>query len=85
MNKASPDLVVDAHKHQQLNEKHLSYAKLFRRIKRNRDGRIEVDHLINLLKQKGLEVSDEKRSHTARVCSKNQFIKTTKYLIDLFL
>ena len=67
MNNPSPDLITDAHIHQQLNENHLSHKELFRRLQQNADGKIEVDQLIELLEKHGLETSDQNRSDTVRV------------------
>lgn len=67
MNNSSPDLITDAHIHQQLNESHLSYNELFRRFEKNQDGRVEIDQLHDLLEKHGLETSDQNRSETIRV------------------
>ncbi len=67
MNDPSPDLIKDANIHQQLNRSHLSYRELFRRLKKNSDGRIEVDQLIELLEKVGVETSTKERWTIARV------------------
>lgn len=67
MSRPSPDLIIDAQKHQQLNEKRLSHVELFRRLKKNKDGRLDFDQLIGQLKHHGVEGSDKKRSDTVRV------------------
>jgi len=54
MNEPSPDLITDANIHHQLNESHLSYRELFRRLDKNHDGRIEVDQFIELLEKGGV-------------------------------
>jgi len=61
MNEPSPDLITDANIHHQLNESHLSYRELFRRLDKNHDGRIEVDQFIELLEKGGVETSTKKR------------------------
>ncbi len=67
MNDPSPDLIEDANIDQQLNRGHLSYRELFRRLKKNSDGRIEVDQLIELLDKVGVETSTKERWIIARV------------------
>ena len=70
MNDPSPDLIKDANIHYQLNERHLSYRELFRRLNKNHDGRIEVDQLVVLFEKVGIETSAKKRWASARVsCS----------------
>ncbi len=70
MNDPSPDLIKDVNIHQELNERHLSYRELFRRLDKNHDGRIEVDQLIELLEKLGVETSAKNRWTTAHVsCS----------------
>ncbi len=67
MDDPSPDLIEDVNIHHQLNERHLSYRELFRRLDKNHDGRIEVDQLIELLEKVGIETSTKKRWAIARV------------------
>lgn len=67
MNDPSPDLIKDAKTHHRLNASHLSYRELFHRLDRNHDGKIEVDQLIELLEQVGLETSTNQRWAIARV------------------
>lgn len=67
MNDPSPDLIRDASIHHQLNESHLSYRELFRRLDKNHDGHIEVDEFIKLLEKHGIETSTNKRWAIARV------------------
>ena len=45
----------------------LSYAELFRRLDRNHDGHIDVQELIDLLEQMGVEASAKDRVAMARV------------------
>jgi len=67
MDDPSPDLIKDVNIHQELNERHLSYRELFRRLDKNHDGRIEVDQLIELLEKLGVETSAKNRWATAHV------------------
>jgi hypothetical protein len=67
MNDPSPDLINDANIHHLLNEKHLSYRELFRRLDKNHDGKIEFDELIKLLEKVGVETSTKNRWTIARV------------------
>lgn len=67
MNNPSPDLIDDANIHQPLNKSSLSYGELFRRLDKNHDGRIEVDQLIDLFENVGIETSTNKRWAIARV------------------
>ncbi len=67
MNDPSPDIIKDVNIHHQLNERHLSYRELFRRLDKNHDGRIEVDQLIELLEKVGVETSTKERWTIARV------------------
>jgi Ca2+-binding EF-hand superfamily protein len=75
MDDPSPDLIEDVNIHHQLNERHLSYRELFRRLDKNHDGRIEVDQLIELLEKVGVETSAKNRSDTAHVSCQFSRIK----------
>lgn len=67
MNDPSPDLIKDAEIHQKLNENQLSYEELFQRVDKNHDGKIDVDELIELLENLGVETTTQKRAAVARV------------------
>jgi hypothetical protein len=67
MDDPSPDLIKDANIHHQLNESHLSYRELFRRLDLNHDGRIEVEQLIELVEKVGVQSSTNTRWAIARV------------------
>lgn len=67
MNDPSPDLIEDANIHHKLNKSHLSYRELFRRLNKNKEGRIEVDELIAVLEKIGVETSSKKRWAIAHV------------------
>jgi hypothetical protein len=67
MNDPSPDLIKDANVHRLLNESHLSYRELFRRLDKNHDGKIYADQLIELLEKVGVETSTKNRWTIARV------------------
>lgn len=67
MNDPCPDLINDAKIHHLLNESHLSYKELFRRLDKNHDGKIEFDELIKLLEKVGVETSTNNRWAIARV------------------
>ncbi len=67
MNEPSPDLIKDADVHHQLNDRHLFYRKLFHRLDKNHDGRIEVDQLIELVEQAGVETAVKKQWAIASV------------------
>jgi solute carrier family 25 phosphate transporter 23/24/25/41 len=66
MNDPSPDLIKDANVHRLLNESHLSYRELFRRLDKNHDGKIYADQLIELLEKVGVETSTKNRWTIAR-------------------
>jgi len=69
MNDPSPDLIKDVEIHQKLNEKQLSYDELFHRIDKNNDGKIEVNELIDLLENVGVETTSKQRADIAHVRS----------------
>ncbi|CAM4779663.1 unnamed protein product [Rotaria magnacalcarata] len=66
MNDPSPDLIKDANIHHKLNQSHLSYRELFRRLDKNQEGQIDVDELIEFLDKAGFETSSKNRWAIAR-------------------
>jgi Ca2+-binding EF-hand superfamily protein len=71
MHSTSPDLIKDPNIHQQLNEKQLSYDELFHRVDKNNDGKLDVNELIELLENVGVETSSKNRVAIAHVSSYN--------------
>lgn len=67
MNGTSPDLINDAILHQQLNDRHLSYRGLFRRLDKNQNERIDVKQLVHLLEKVDVGTSIQKRWDIVRV------------------
>lgn len=67
MNDPSPDLIDNVEIHHKLNENQLSYEELFRRVDKNKDGKIDVNELIELLEHMGVESTHVKREAVARV------------------
>jgi Ca2+-binding EF-hand superfamily protein len=72
MNDPSPDLIKNVEIHQKLNEKQLSYDELFHRVDKNNDGKLDVNELIELLENVGMETSSKNRVAIAHVSSYNK-------------